>query len=636
MGPADGPMQAALVIRDGRVVLDDGGAQRELTAIDIFRVAIRGVGEIDGRPVSPRVDVSAPGVIFHQQPAFVALLLRAVDGAAKASPVIAHGGTWTSVPLEDDHVLIGEDWYPLDPESAGAVGSWLAGHGSNAVVSAAEYIGLYRGADEPFEIIDELPPELVRDLAGGSEGATGLVADLYPYQRVGLRWLSARARAGLGGILADEMGLGKTLQVIALITQRLAEDAVGPAILILPATLLENWSRELARFAPSLRVYRHAGPHRTRRPDELRKADVVLVSYETAVIDQPVLEQVDWDLVVADEAQAIKNPDTRRAAACRAMPRHAAFAVTGTPLENRTLDTWSLTDFALPGHLGSRDSFGDQLESRPERLRRALLPLVLRREVADVAADLPERIDIDVALEMFAPESASYDGLRGEIRDARGRAPIAALLQRLRMHTAHPDCVHPPGPQPEMRSAKLTRLLEVLEESSNAGAKSIVFVAFHCAADIVVDAVHRRLGVPAWPIDGRVPVAARQGILDQYDRLRGSAVLVLNPAAAGVGLNIQAASHVVHYTLEWNPAREAQATARAWRRGQVRPVTVHRLFYADTVDELILERLTLKRELFDAVIQPTDPDGDEGLRELLDRSLGIVGTGTGTGDAPGG
>jgi SNF2 family DNA or RNA helicase len=419
------------------------------------------------------------------------------------------------------------------------------------------------------------------------------------------------------------MGLGKTLQIIALVSQRRMRDAGRPSLVIVPATLIENWGRELAKFAPTLRVYRHVGGARTRRPSEIAKADVVLTTYETAVIDQPVLEQVRWDILVADEAQAIKNPETQRSIALRSLPREGAFAVTGTPLENRTLDTWSLADFALPGYLGSRSEFASALESEPELLRRALKPLVLRREVEQVASDLPEKIEIDVALEMFAGEKELYESVTDAIRGDKERVPILALLTKLRMFTAHPDAVHGTAPQPENRSAKLTRLLEILDELHERGSKSLVFVAFNQPADIVVSAIQRRVGIPVWSIDGRTPVAERQSIVDQFSRVAGSAVLVLNPAAAGTGLNIQAANHIVHYTLEWNPAREAQATARAWRRGQERPVTVHRLFYVSSIDELIVDRLTLKQELFDAVVQASDPDSDISLRTLLDHALGL-------------
>lgn len=622
---------ARIVVESGRVMLEVGEVRSTISAAQIFRVAVRGVDELDGLPVSPRVDLSAPGVIFRQDPSDVVLLVRTTDNGAEAVAAIRHKGSWIPVELDEDHVLVDREWHPLEVESLHAVRQWLADHDQIDGLAAADYLDMYRGLDLPIRVVDELSDRDVTRLAGGSETVAALQAVLYPYQADGLRWLSARANAGLGGILADEMGLGKTIQIIALIVQRRSSDpGAGPSLVIVPATLLENWGRELARFAPSLRVYRHSGGSRTRRPSELIKPDVVLVTYETAVIDQAVLELVSWDLVVVDEAQAIKNPDTQRSLATRALPRRAAFAVTGTPLENRTLDTWSLANFALPGYLGTRTDFEATTESEPELLGRALRPVILRREVRGVASDLPEKIEVDVALEMFANEGRLYEEVRDVVRGERTRAPILALLTKLRMFTAHPDCVYGAAAQPEARSAKLTRLLEILEELHPRGVKSLVFVSFNQAADIILSAVQHRFGCPVWTVDGRTPVDERQKIIDRYSAGGGPAVLVLNPAAAGTGLNIQAASHVVHYTLEWNPARESQATARAWRRGQAMPVIVHRLFYGSTIDEVILERLQLKRDLFDTVIQPSEADGDTGLRNLLDRALGLTKPSAGT------
>ena len=359
--------------------------------------------------------------------------------------------------------------------------------------------------------MDELSDAEVTRLAGGSEAVVGLQAALYPYQSEGLRWLSAapmlprRHPRGRDGAWKDHPGDRPDGAATRF------QPARQPALVIVPATLLENWSRELARFAPSLRVYRHSGGSRTRRPSELIKPDVVLVTYETAVIDQAVLDQVAWDLVVLDEAQGIKNPDTQRSLAVRAIPRHAAFAVTGTPLENRTLDTWSLADFAVPGYLGTRSSFQATIESEPELLGRALRPLILRREVKSVAADLPEKVEADVALDMFAPEAQLYEEVREAVRGERTHVPILALLTKLRMFTAHPDCVYGRAPHPVARSAKLTRLVEILEELQPRGVKSLVFVAFNEAADIIVSAVQGRFACPVWTWTGEPRSANGRG-----------------------------------------------------------------------------------------------------------------------------
>ena len=613
-----------IVIHDSQIVLEMLGAYRPLLATEVFSVAVRGASSVDGVSISPDVDATAPGVVFHAQPARVGLHISVAGDEPVCRVAVLHRGQWVAIDEPTlDHVLVDKDWYPLDETELAGVRAWLSDHDERPL-SAAAYLELYRGLNSPFELIDELPAHVVERLAGGKADTSGITAQLYPYQVDGLLWLSARANAALGGILADEMGLGKTLQVIALLVQRQASAGIRrPHLVIVPTTLMENWTRELARFAPTVHVYRHVGGARTRRPSELAKGEVVLTTYDTAVIDLPILEAVAWDVVVVDEAQAIKNPDTQRWKAFREIPRTSAFAVTGTPLENRTLDTWSLSEFALPGYLGTRGSFGLTLEAEPSLLAKAIRPLILRREVRDVAADLPPKIEADVALEMFAEERALYDSVRKVVRRERRSVPILALITKLRMFTAHPDCVFGTAPRPEERSAKLARLIEILQELSVSGSKSLVFAAFTAACDIIATTIQRVVGAPAWIVDGRVAVPERQLIIDRFSELNGPAVLVLNPAAGGVGLNIQAASHVVHHTLEWNPAREAQATARAWRRGQRLPVRVHRLFYVSSIDEVILERLEMKRELFSEVVRPTAEEGEPMLKELLEKALSI-------------
>lgn len=616
-----GFLVANLAVSDGRIMLAEGSVFRPLRALDIFRVAIRAEKEIAGIPIDPMPSVTMPDVFFHQETSLVGLVLREQTQGVGATPAIQQRGEWIpmDLPEADDHVLVENDWHPLDEDTLTRVRTWVREVGGTAPVSAAVYVDLYRDPGPGFELIDQLRDQTVNELAGGSIQTPNLVGNLYPYQTTGLQWLSARATAGLGGILADEMGLGKTLQIIGLLAQTAGRSG-RPSLVVVPLTLVENWAREFRKFAPELVVYRHVGPRRSLRPSELARQEVVVTTYETAVSDEAVLSLVPWEIVVLDEAQAVKNPEALRTKAVKAIPRSAGFAVTGTPLENRTQDVWSLAGFALPGYLGTRQEFADRLESDPERLRLALRALILRREVADVAGDLPDKIEIELPLEMFAPEAEAYEALIGSVRaEAKGRTPILALITKLRLFTAHPDLVMGPSASPESRSAKFAQLLELLNEIVQLGEKTLIFVAFTGAADLILRTVNRRWGVPAWTLDGRTPVADRQPTIDKFSEVDGPAVLVLNPAAGGVGLNIQAATHVIHYTLEWNPAREAQATARAWRRGQSRPVTVHRLYLVATIDEFILEKLRSKQMLFDEVITPTE-EGNT-LKELLANTL---------------
>ncbi|RMH15386.1 MAG: DEAD/DEAH box helicase, partial [Gammaproteobacteria bacterium] len=384
-----------------------------------------------------------------------------------------------------------------------------------------------------------------------------------------------------------------------------------PSLVIAPATLLENWRRELSRFAPGLSVLVHRGSTRTGFPDDLRTAHTVVTSYETAVRDQYLLGMVNWNIVVLDEAQAIKNPESERSRVVRAIPRRIGLAVTGTPVENRLTDLWSIMDFAIPGLLGTRDEFERTYPDDTRgaaRLEPIVSPVMLRRRVSEVAGDLPERIDMTQYLELDEATAERYDRLREQAIGEYGDHATFRSLVRLRQLCTHPRIIEgdvEPGDLAS-ESVKYRRLLEILEEISEQGEKAIIFTSFTRMIDLLVRDLSRRLGILTDCIDGRTPQEDRQPRLDRFASHAGPGVLVLNPRAAGTGLNITAANHVIHYNPEWNPALEDQASARAYRRGQTRPVTVHRLIYARTVEEIMDQRLKRKRELADNAVVGTD------------------------------
>lgn len=557
------------------------------------------------------------GYRFHRTVLPVVLELQPSNSGVHPVPRALSGDLSVDIHPEDDHVLVGADWFPVDASGLGAIREWISG---NAPVGLAEYVNLYRGLRPAFDIVDQLSDRDVAELVGPpASTAHGLVATLYEYQRTGLAWLRAHAEVGIGGILADEMGLGKTLQALGLLVHE-SRSSRRPSLVVMPLTLLANWRREMLKFAPSLTFYRHIGAKRVRRPTGFGDVDVVMTTYETVISDIGLLSMIDWNLLLTDEAQAYKNPETQRARALGKLKRRIAIAITGTPLENRTLDLWSIASVAEPGFLGDRRHFESVLEGNPQLLRAAVRPLMLRREVAGVAQDLPERIDIDVPLEMFGPEAVEYARIVEAIRG--DHKPALALITRLRQFTTHPSLVGAATGQNALdSSAKLTRLLEIVEEIHLSDAKVIVFVAFTAGSDLIAHNLAGRFGMPVWVMDGRTRHDRRQELIDAFSSHSGSAALVMNPAVGGVGLNITAASHVVHYSLEWNPAKEDQATARAWRRGQDLPVTVHRLYYLATIDEAIVERASAKRELFDDVIQPIGPEDSAELTALLASAL---------------
>lgn len=557
-------------------------------------------------------DLQATGLEFSREPASATLELTLEAGpsircslAGRTPAGVTRAAEVDSGPV--DYVISGGRWYPLPPGAVNRFHEILPG-GSAASLTIGEYLKLLNQSGE-FHVHDLAAPLVAAgQLAPHLPDAipSGLAATPYPYQHTGIRWLGFLARNGVGCILADEMGLGKTLQIIATL---LSESDAGrrPNLVICPATLLENWRRELARFAPALDVRVHAGSRRTGRASELGATRIVVASYDTVAGDISLFRTIGWNLVVLDEAQAIRNPEARRTVRCKELPRRAGIAVTGTPVENRLLDLWSITDFAVPGYLGTRRDF-ERAHADTEEGARELEPLVsalmLRRRLRDVAQDLPARIDVPVPLVLDEVSANAYEEIREEVLRTHPRAAELTALIRLRLFCTHPWAADKftDVRDPIACSPKLERCLQIIEEIAATGEKALIFTSFNESADLLERAIGSHLGIPTAQINGSVPVTSRQPLVDSFAAISGSAVLVLNPKAAGTGLNITAANHVIHYNLEWNPAVEDQASARSHRRGQSLPVTVHRLFYVDTVEEVIAERMARKRALADAAV----------------------------------
>lgn len=561
-------------------------------------------------------DLAATGLIFSEYPCTPGLHFRSVAGANGPEISVGlmgkEGDAFYPVASPADYVILGNRWIPLPMGTECEMSDLLKGIGMKlGTISMGQYLRLLQmplTATIWDEAANALSSEQLSEHLSVA-APNGLQARFYPYQENGYRWLDFMARNGVGSILSDEMGLGKTLQVIAVIlaeTHRCTE----PNLVVCPATLLENWRRECAKFAPSLRVLIHSGRLRTGSSSELAAFNVVVCSYETMMGDISMLRDVPWNLLVIDEAQAVKNPEAQRTVKIKRVPRRAAIAVTGTPVENTLRDIWSIADFVAPGQLGTLREFERRFPDTVDHAKQ-LEPLVsammLRRRVRDVAKDLPERIDIPVPLEMDESLARSYEEIRVEAAKRNPQAADFTAMVALRMYCAHPWAAKKLlGESPFQVSPKLTRLFDILEEVIGNGEKALVFTSFQEVADLIARLIHERWRVFVAVVDGRVPVPERQGLVDALAAATPSGVLVLNPKAAGVGLNITSANHVIHYNLEWNPAVEDQASARSYRRGQERPVTVHRLFYADTVEEVIDDRMRRKRNLSESAILGSD------------------------------
>ncbi|MET8810775.1 DEAD/DEAH box helicase [Streptomyces sp. NPDC004549] len=464
-----------------------------------------------------------------------------------------------------------------------------------------------------------------------AETPAGLDATLRDYQSRGLAWLDLMTSLGLGGCLADDMGLGKTVTLIALHLKRARPE---PTLVVCPASLLGNWQREINRFAPGVPVRRFHGADRTL---EGLTGGFVLTTYGTMRSAAEQLADRPWGMVVADEAQHVKNPYSATAKALRTIGAPARVALTGTPVENNLSELWALLDWTTPGLLGPLQSFrarharavenGEDQEAA-ERLARLVRPFLLRRKKSDpgIVPELPPKTETDHPVPLGREQAALYEAVVREsmaaIESADGiarRGLVLKLLGALKQICDHPALYLKEGAsRPDglaARSGKLALLDELLDTVLAEDGSVLVFTQYVGMAQLIT----AHLGARAVPVDllhGGTPVPERERMVDRF-QAGETPVLVLSLKAAGTGLNLTRAGHVVHFDRWWNPAVEDQATDRAYRIGQTQPVQVHRLVTEGTVEDRIAEMLTAKRALADAVLG----SGEAALTELTDREL---------------
>ncbi|MEQ4300370.1 DEAD/DEAH box helicase [Plantactinospora sp. B6F1] len=460
----------------------------------------------------------------------------------------------------------------------------------------------------------------------------GLTATLRDYQLRGLRWLARMTALGLGGCLADDMGLGKTVTLIALHLHRQADPVTaGPTLVVCPASLLGNWEREIGRFAPGTPVRRF---HGGRRSLDALAGGFLLTTYGTMRSDADRLAAVRWGLVVADEAQHVKNRASGTARALRRIPAAARVALTGTPVENNLTELWAILDWTTPGLLGPlprfRARWAAPIESgrdpaAAQRLARLIAPFLLRRRKSDpgIAPELPPKTETDHPVGLTSEQAGLYEAVvrqaLARIRDSTGmarRGLVLELLTSLKQVCNHPaHYLRETRPRLAGRSGKLELLDELVDTVLAEHGAVLVFTQYVAMARLLERHLGDR-GVPAQLLHGGTPVARRD---EQVRRFQAGEVPVflLSLRAAGTGLNLTRADHVVHYDRWWNPAVEEQATDRAYRIGQARPVQVHRLVTEGTVEDRIAALLSVKRDLADAVLA----GGEAALTELSDADL---------------
>ncbi|WP_231388492.1 DEAD/DEAH box helicase [Pseudooceanicola algae] len=530
-------------------------------------------------------------------------------------------------------VLDGNTIRPLPQDAPDLVAEVLEGADPQDVPFA---LGI-RLTQEPNELIAvDADEEVLRsgtiaaDDLGSEMSIAGLNAKLFPFQARGVQWMWQTAKRTGGLILADEMGLGKTLQIIALLMMDPPPHS-APALIICPTSLIANWVREIRRFAPSLTILVHRGAYRAGIFRDLQVASVVITTYDTMVNDIAVLSSLEWSWVISDEAQAVKNPESSRRQALATIPRRCAIPMTGTPVENTLLDLWSLIDLAVPGMLGEQDVFKveypDTVEAA-QSLARLTDPVILKRRVAYVAGDLPERIDVDLPVLLDEDLTRQYELVRQTTLEKYPVAGALVATMQLQLFCAHPwlqsrddvqdhdDADLVASDAAPLMTPKMERSIALLREAFTNRRKVIVFASFNRIGDLLEQA-GRDLPTAWWgAINGSTAQEDRQAIVDKFSSFDGPACLVLNPRAAGAGLNITAATIVIHFTPLWNPALEAQASARAHRRGQTVPVTIYRLFYEDTVEQVMIERSTWKSELANETMPLAIRDTEDLTRAL--------------------
>jgi hypothetical protein len=502
-----------------------------------------------------------------------------------------------------------------DSEWAGAVaGPWLA--------------ETLRSLRTP-EASDNVDPG--RDLNGA----------LRPYQQIGVRWLHLLSQLGLGACLADDMGLGKTIQVLALLLMHRRETRTGraPSLLVAPASLLANWSAEIERFAPALKtLVAHASAMpkeqlKAVKPDSLEDLDLVITSYGS-LLRLPWLADMRWRLAILDEAQAIKNPNTKQTrAACR-LQSQARIALTGTPVENRMADLWSIFDFINPGLLGSArefSSYAKRLAERPHNpygpLRDLIRPYVMRRLKTDktVIADLPDKTEIKAYCHLSRKQAALYQQavreLAKNLEEMEGiqrRGIVLAFLLRFKQICNHPSQWLGDGAWNEADSGKLSRLREIAEVIAARQEKALVFTQFREMTEPLAAFLGGVFGRPGPVLHGGIDVKKRKDLVKRFQEDESVPFFVLSVKAGGTGLNLTAAAHVIHFDRWWNPAVENQATDRAFRIGQTKNVLVHKFVCRGTVEEKIDELIESKKQLSKDLIEG---GGELLLTEMKDDEL---------------
>jgi SNF2 family DNA or RNA helicase len=539
-------------------------------------------------------------------------------------------------------------WVELDEAHLSAALRFLERNQAGTMSAAEAMRAGLTGPDDEVPLVNVDADGWLGDLLSGQADRrlrpmttpAGFDGQLRPYQERGLSWLSFLGGLGLGGVLADDMGLGKTIQLLSLIAG--PEQGAGPTLLICPMSLVGNWEREAARFTPGLRVHVHHGADRLDGDlltEALARADLVITSYGVATRDRAALGQLTWTRVVCDEAQNIKNHATKQARAVRALPAVARIALTGTPVENRLSELWSIMEFTNPGLLGPAESFREKYAIPIERhgsdeaaqaLKRLTQPFVLRRLKTDktIISDLPDKQEMKVWCNLTAEQASLYAATVADMLsrieeatdDISRRGLVLATMAKLKQVCNHPAHLLGDGSRLPGRSGKLARLEEICDEIVAEGDKALCFTQYAAFGRMLQPHLAARLGCPVLFLHGGTTKKQRDEMVATFTGLAEPALFLLSLKAGGTGLNLTAASHVIHVDRWWNPAVEDQATDRAFRIGQRKNVQVRKFVCVGTLEERIDAMIEEKKALADRIVGT----GESWLTELSTDDLRAV------------
>ena len=506
----------------------------------------------------------------------------------------------------------------------------------------AALCGEYKGA--PVELTDEVR-ELIRQFTSQSiiPLPESINAQLRPYQERGFSWMYRNMKIGFGSIIADDMGLGKTLQVITLLAKMKEEGAMDKkkALVVVPTGLLHNWQSEVKRFAPQLTTGVYHGTARDLKDDNCKNADIILSTYGVVRSDADILKKQKWQVLVIDEAQNIKNSDTAQSKAIHSIPANCHIAMSGTPVENRLSEFWSIIDFTNKGYLGSAKDFSDSYakpiqkygDSRvAERFRKVTAPFLMRRLKTDksIISDLPDKIERNELASLTPEQAALYqetvnrcmaviEGMEGEDSQTlfKRQGLILQMMLALKQICNHPTQYLKDGRMDATLSGKTEMLLDMLRSIIDADEKVLIFTQFREMGDLLRHFIRNTLDEEPMFYHGGCSLKQRQEMVDRFQNNRNDRIFILSLKAAGTGLNLTAATHVIHYDLWWNPAVEAQATDRAYRIGQHKNVQVHRFITQNTFEERIDAMIQEKKHLADLTVST----GESWIGKLSNKEL---------------